>query len=290
MPMAVEITMLNSMGGADFGASLKQQRAWGVRVLDLKDCILGKSLLDLTDEEGRQAAGMIAAAGMRTYCFSSSLFYEDVEMGREAFAGKLAGKVERAIKLAGILRPEVVRLLATRSSKRGEFADGAAYLRDKHPWVIELYQRAIDQLAGAGLAVTIENECDECVLAHPEEVVGFFKLIGRAGKVHFTWDVQNFWQMGTFPSLAAYETMKPLIGYYHVKGGMTEDGKAGGKLVWRSTLADASWPVEAITRRVLADGISKVICLNPPHGKGKPGYDDKDITGRDVAYLRKLIG
>jgi hypothetical protein len=60
-------------------------------------------------------------------------------------------------------------------------------------------------------------------------------------------------------------------------------------LKWRSSLADASWPVAEITRRVAEDGVSPVICLNPSHGASKPGYDYADIVARDIAYLREQV-
>jgi hypothetical protein len=106
--------------------------------------------------------------------------------------------------------------------------------------------------------------------------------------VSFTWDVQNFWQMGSFPSLEVYRALRPLIRYYHVKGGLCVEPR--GKLVYRSALEDASWPVEEITREVLRDAVSPVICLNPPHGDTKEGYDYEDLTRRDLAFLRRRFG
>ena len=73
--------------------------------------------------------------------------------------------------------------------------------------------------------------------------------------VSFTWDVQNLWQMGQFPSLAIYRAMRPLIRYFHVKGGICTE--PGGKLAYGSSLEDASWPVEAVTRSVARTGFRR---------------------------------
>jgi hypothetical protein len=47
--------------------------------------------------------------------------------------------------------------------------------------------------------------------------------------------------------------------------------------------------VTEITRRVIADGVSPVICLNPSHGRPRPGVDAGDVTERDLQYVRDLI-
>jgi sugar phosphate isomerase/epimerase len=113
----------------------------------------------------------------------------------------------------------------------------------------------------------------------------FFERLDRARRVVFTWDVQNFWQMGTFPSLDVYRRLKEKIGYYHVKGGRAEPGRRS--LVWRSTLQDASWPVLEITRAVCDDGVSPVICLNPSHGKPNEQFPMEKATEIDLAFLRR---
>ena len=113
--------------------------------------------------------------------------------------------------------------------------------------------------------------------------MSFFAALNRPA-ARLIWDVQNLWQMGTYPSLDVYNALRPLIGMVHLKGGQSE--YANGPLKWRTALADASWPVAGIVREVIRDGASPVICLNPSHGGTKPGYDYHDVTGRDVTFLR----
>ena len=93
--------------------------------------------------------------------------------------------------------------------------------------------------------------------------------------------------MGVYPSLDVYNKLRDLIGYYHLKGG--QQGDESGKLRWRSSLEDASWPVVEITKQVVADGVSPVICLNPSHGAAKEGYDYSNITKRDLDFIRGAI-
>ena len=93
--------------------------------------------------------------------------------------------------------------------------------------------------------------------------------------------------MGTYPTIDVYNKLKGLIGYYHLKGG--QKGGGGIELRWRSSLEDASWPVVEITRQIVKDNVSQVICLNPSHGKAKTGYDYNNMTKRDLDFIRRTI-
>ena len=74
------------------------------------------------------------------------------------------------------------------------------------------------------------------MLSTVEEVVSFFAELNCGDAVNFTWDVQNLWQMGTFPSLAGYQQLRSLLAYYHLKGRQSEPGSTA--LQWGSGLAD----------------------------------------------------
>jgi hypothetical protein len=185
------------------------------------------------------------------------------------------------------MHPQVIRLLSARTRRRDELDNSIDYLRDQHPWVIDTYREAVDMISDAGFHTTIENEVEMCIFTKPREVSDFFTLLDRQETAHYTWDVQNMWGCGTYPSMTVYEQLKPYIGYYHVKGGQVGDD--GHTLQWSTALEDASWPVTEITNRVINDGISPVICLNPSHGKQKPGYDYTDVYWRDIDFLNRVI-
>lgn len=286
--MAVQFTMLNAMADRDFERALDKHVAWKLQWLDLKDGIFGKLITDLTLEEAWRAAELIGARKLRVYCLSTLLFADKIEKGEAYFRERHLAPVAHALKLAEIFRPVFVRLIAGQSTERKSFANSAQYVNQRHPWLFELYREAIDRIHAAGFKATIENEVDGSLFAHPLEVIDFFEALGRDGRVSFTWDVQNFWEQGTFPSVQVYEALQPLIGYYHLKGGQTDDSAQA--LCWRTCLEDASWPVAEVTQRVIADGVSPVICLNPSHGKTKPGYDYTNTFERDLAFVRGIPG
>jgi hypothetical protein len=116
-------------------------------------------------------------------------------------------------------------------------------------------------------------------------VHAFFRALGSDCGASFTWDIQNLWSMGTPPSPEVYEQLTPFIGYVHLKGGQAGED---GALRWRSSLREATWPVAEITARVVADGVSPVICLNPSHGAPRPDDADGRTVEDDIAYLRDL--
>jgi sugar phosphate isomerase/epimerase len=280
--------MLNSMADRDFEAALDHHVAWGLHHLDVKDSVFGKRVAELTDAEARRAAEMIETRGLSVYCMSTQLFHGDVEVGEAAFRAAHLEPLERAIAVAEVLRPDLFRLLSARTTRRGQVADSIAWLRDEHPWVISCYREAVERLAAAGLRVTIENECHANILATPAEVTGFFAELDCGDAVNLTWDVQNMWQMGTVPTLDVYRELRPLLAYYHLKGGQAEAGSDA--LHWKSSLEDASWPVREITGQVVADGVSPVICLNGSHGARKPGYSYDDVLARDLAFAQEIAG
>jgi sugar phosphate isomerase/epimerase len=171
----------------------------------------------------------------------------------------------------------MVRLLATQARSRK--------VEDVPSWAFDQYREAIDTLAATAAGITIENEVGDCVLTGPDAVESFFTTLDRRESVRFTWDVQNMWSLGTPPSIDLYRRLRPLIGYVHLKGGRAN---GDGALEWRSSLRDATWPIEEILREVIADGVSPVVCLNPSHGKAPEGWDGAGVVADDVRYLREL--
>jgi sugar phosphate isomerase/epimerase len=282
-----KVTILNSMAGKDFEQALDQHRAWGIDVLDLKDAIFGKGIVELTRAEAERAANLIVERRLSVYCFSTGLFGGDIELGEDKFRKAYLDKMAHVLELAEILQPRLIRLLAAQTSRRSEVADSAAYIQENHSWLIPMYGEAIDRIHQAGFSATIENEVHNCIFSTVAEICDFFDALNQRQKLRLTWDVQNLWQMGVYPSMEVYRQLKPLIGYYHLKGGQ-RDGKSN-KLRWRSGLADASWPVVEMTTAVVIDGVSPVICLNPSHGEAKEGYDYSGVTEKDLDFIRAHI-
>ena len=282
-----EITILNSMAGRDFEAALDRHVAWGLRWLDLKDGIFGKSVVELSDDELSSAARMIKERGLRVYALSTSLFAENVEAGEEVFRQKHLGAIPRVLEIAEALSPIAIRLIAAFTDRRGSVTDAIQYTKSRAPWLFDLYDEAIERISSAGYTAVIENESLGSLLSGPQEALAFFASLSNRAHARFTWDVVNMWQVGTFPTVEVYEALRPIIGYVHFKGGQSDE--PGGPLQWKSALDEASWPVREITSRIVQDGACRMICINPPHGALRPGTDPGGWVQRDIQYLRALL-
>lgn len=286
---SAQLTMLSSMAAQDFKESLAVHKEWGLHWLDLRDGIYGKWIKDLDVETARLAKKDIDEAGLEVYCISTSIFFDDIEKGEENFRQNHLAKISHAISLAQVFQPKVLRIIAAQLPSRAENESAMDLIEQKYPWVIDVYQEAIDQINDAGFNPTIENEAFRCFLSRVDDFSRFFEALDRKDTVALTWDVQNHWATGIFPTAEVYEQLKPLIHYYHVKGGQQDDTPEKA-LKWNVALEDADWPVAELTQKVVDDGVSPVICLNPAqHGEQKPDYNYEGIVRRDVDFLRSAV-
>ena len=287
MSAKVRLTILNSMAGSDFEQALDRHLEWGLRVLDLKEAIYGKRVDALLPHEAEQAAQAIAARELSVETLSTGIFNGDIEQGEAAFRAQFNQKLSRILETAPILQPRNIRLLSAYSAKRAAFIHSTDYIRSQHPWVFPLYRDAIEQLHEAGFQVVIENEVHKSIFSHPQEIVDFFRALDCGDKAGLTWDIANLWEEGTFPSLAAYEQLKPIISMVHLKGGRDSDDPQGPQRL-ASSLEDATWPVSDIVNAVIRDGVSPVICVNGSHGAKNPAYNHTLADYyRDILYLRR---
>lgn len=281
-----QLTMLSSMADADFPTALRKHREWDIEWLDLRDAIYGKRLFALSRAEALDAKAQIDAAGLKVYCFSTAVFLEDIANGEQAMRDQLK-QFDTIIPAAEILQPKLIRVLGANLSTREEGRSSIETIVDHYPWVFDVYREAIDRIVDAGFIPTIENEAKGCFLRDPAEFHEFFSRLDRKA-VGLTWDVQNHWANGIYPSVEVYEDLKPLIRYVHAKGGRSDLPR--GSLDWNVALEEASWPVVDIVQTVVNDGISPVICLNPPqHGAYVPDYDYAAVAKRDLDYLRAQV-
>jgi hypothetical protein len=212
------------------------------------------------------------------------MFSHDLSRGESHLLHYSLKRIPDIVQIAQVLKPTFIRLLAPQFEAASEQRMMRALAGA--PWLIGMYRSAIDEIHDAGFRCTIENETGRCIIGSPEEAILLFEAIDRPGAVTFTWDIQNMWEVGTYPSMDSYDILKPIIGYVHFKGGRSEGPR--GRLAWRSSLGDASWPVADIAKRVACDGASPVVCINPSHGASQTGVCD-DYTVADIRYLRAVM-
>lgn len=298
MAPSARLTMLTEMMGPDVERAVDALARLGIRHLDLKGGLYGRSIADVGPAERERLATLLERHGVSVWCFSSVLGDVDVAAVPERdFRLRMERGVASLLETARAIPPRMIRLLSCRFPERTAYANSNGWLRKYAPWVYAAYADAADAIAAEGIAVTVENELHG-IFSQPDEVLEFFARVDRPGKMHFTWDIQNLWQSGCFPTLEVYHALRPVLNYVHLKGGQSAPDDPL-TMRHRSTLADASWPVRAIVGAILADGVSPVLCLNCSHGSPGEDYPLKDLWGtpdlaaeearRDVAWLRQTF-
>lgn len=283
------LTLLNSMFDEDFERALDKHVEMGIKKLDLRDAIYGHWVADLDLETARKAKDAIDSRGLEVYCLSTGIFFEEIAKGEQVFREEHLGVLKHHIDLAKILGADVFRLTAPQLAERGADQSSMSIISSEYPWVVDVHREAVDRLADAGIRPTIENEASNCILSVVEDFGEFYESLDRSDSMGLTWDVQNHWATGVYPTKDVYNYLKPMLYYYHVKGGVYED-ESSKTLKWNAALEDSNWPVVDITQRVVDDGVSPVICINPTqHGQNKPGYDYSAVPVRDIDFLRRSV-
>ena len=291
----MHLSVLAEMLDKDLPTALAVMRDHRLAFVDLKQHVYDSRIHQLDGDQRYRLHDDLRRHNVELYCLASTLGHRNVLATPErGFRDELEQGIANLLETVAIVRPRMIRLLACSAiSGTGERllvtdVDRLA------PWVFPAYREAISQIASHGVTVTIENEPDS-LLSSPEEVRTFFARLDGCGDVGFTWDIQNMWQSGVFPSVTVYERMKPVINYVHLKGGR-QASTVDSSLRYRCGLETASWPVVDLVRRVIADDISPVVCLNTSHGELPDDDPFGDVAAdvprsrvealRDLAYVR----
>jgi len=298
-----QLTVLNAMAARDFDQALAMIKEWGLEWVDLWGFIYGEPIDTLSLAASERVAIALGELGLRAYCLSSRIFDDSVEQDELAFRDTHMATLRKSLAAASVLRPKYVRLIAGRMTDAAATENCVDVLKERYPWVRDVYREAVELILEAGFTPTVENEHFNCFLSTTEEFQDFFEWLSAPSEFRLTWDIVNAWKMGTYPSVEVYQALRPLLGYVHVKGGQASEHDPT-KLKWNVGLDEASWPVREIIQAAVDDGVSPVICLNPAHGEWKPGYDYGDgsttatpfpkrnlapATGRDIDFLRKNV-
>lgn len=285
---SAKLTMLSAMAGSDFEVACRRHAELGLQWLDLKDGLWGETINRISLENARRASAIARDHGLRVFCFSTALCESELNVGEAAFRARHLPTLGHVLRVADILEPTHIRLIGARLRPFPTNESTLDVVERDHPWTIGVYREMVDSIAASGRRVLIENETGNVILNHPDSILRFFELLDRSGQARYTWDVQNLWQTGVFPTMDVYRQLRPVIGCLHLKGGRAEED--GRTLVYASSLEDASWPVVDLVGSAVREGVAPFLCLNPSHGQRPPGYPGLwETTRSDVAFLRKHI-
>lgn len=281
----VKLTMLCNMASKDFREAVERFVELGLTTMDLKRGLFGKSVQELTVAEAGNVKQIATAAGLDITCLSSAIFGHKPDADKDPFCRQNFARLDHLLDVAEVLQPTFIRLLAPGLPEGADRADMPAFLAAEYPWLYDAYRQAARSILDRGFTPTIENEGDS-IFTDPASTAAFFDTLGLNDQLKLTWDVQNMWLGGGhLPTLDDCDTLRPYLGYLHLKGGMGSSEEPD-RLVYASTLEDAHWPVRATVERIIGFGVSPVICLNSSHGKWREAAGHAQENVRNIAFLR----
>lgn len=158
---------------------------------------------------------------------------------------------------------------------------------------LEAIGPAADYAAARGVVITLENEAhDDSAL--PKTIAELVQTVNSPG-FRTQYDPCNYYHAYIEPYPQAYQVIAQHIGYVHLKGGCYFAPRPEvyeGSLM-RGTndhigyvyLEESSFAVEAIVRRLRADGYQGWITLEPH----VPVEAVPEFYARDLAYLHRLL-
>ncbi len=233
-----------------------------LRVID------GKNILDLTDDELKQAKDILETAAMKVVCIASPLlkcvlengpvldsrFHRDVFASRHTAADQ-ARLADRAFEVAHFFGAPVIRVFS--------------YWRTVEPErCLNAVARALDDLTQSArrenLIIGVENE-HACNVATGEETAALLNLVSSP-ELMVVWDPANALVAGEIPFPHGYERLpKHRIAHVHAKDcdmltGKPTWGPLGTRhILWKEQIA-----------RLLADGYTGYLSLET-HWQGPAG-------------------
>jgi sugar phosphate isomerase/epimerase len=278
--VSTELILFTDIMADDIEVAINRLRELEILTLDIRGSVYGRSIDDLDDARRERLASLLRDTRTTVHCLSTSLGAEDANaVGEHAFRTRLDEGIRNIVATLGIVEARMVRVFGCR------YPPGHAPVEELAgslpSWVYEAYREAAEALSSAGAVLTLENEPDS-IISDPTAAVRFLSALGEP-RIGFTWDVQNMWAAGTFPSAHVYEQLRALIDYVHLKGGRDSKSDPQG-LVFRADLEHASWPVLEIVGQVLADGICPALCLNSSGGSIPDGY--RHFADNDTQAMR----
>jgi sugar phosphate isomerase/epimerase len=278
------------MAGADLPVALDRFVSLGLRFVDLKDRIWERKVEDLDDRQLASVERLLRERGLAVHCVSTSLGAMKIDEGEIAWRRTQADVLQRVLNVAAVVRPRYIRILGIQfTGARPHLPPTFDEALAAHPWMPSAYGEIMRAIDAAGYFACLENEARHCALATPDDVVKFFaalRILLADVPCSYVWDVQNMWQMGSFPSLAGYAAVRPFTEILHLKGGRAD---ASGRLHEACGLREASWPVVPLLTEICGDGKVEMICLNPSHGRRPASFDIWQVVQDDIEFLREHV-
>lgn len=195
---------------AELDEQLATLAAEEMRFLELRSA-WDTNILDLTDDQLDRARTMLHSAGVGVSSIGSPIGKIGIT---EDFAPHLK-RFDRALEVASRLNAPHIRIFSFFIPK----GDDPAFYRDE---VLDRLRQLVERTDGHDVTLLHENEKD-IYGDIPERCLDILAAID-SHRLRAAWDPANFVQCGVQPHSVGYESLRPYIGYVHIKDAKLADG------------------------------------------------------------------
>ena len=273
----------------DFDHALKVAKELGFQYIDLRD-IWNKSIVDLSDAEVQDVAGLIKKYGLKVSSLSPFLFFlplresEDEVMHRGSYSGHLA-QLKRAVELAKLFDTDLIKCWCF--LRDSQFVPFPSYfpqpfsVREK---IIERFQQPIRIAEEAGVILALES----CHHSNAGTGIMVCNLIEELGSKHvrLLWDPCNsFFTSGQDVYPYEYQQVKDYIVGIDVKDKIidTSTGRFDHTVMGEGN--KVYWP--EILQALVKDNYQGILVLESEYAPA--GGTVEDGTRASLAVLKNMM-
>lgn len=221
--------------GADLSVQIAAMKENGLKYLEMRN-VNGTNVSDLTPEQAKNAADMLAAEGLGVWSLGSPIGKINIT---DDFGAHM-DKFKRTLDVAHTVGAKCVRIFSFYGT------DGKPEYRDD---VCEKLDRLVDASKGSGVVLCHENE--KGIYGDTKERC--VDILSSVNGLKAVFDPANFVQSGE-NTLEAWDALAPFVKYFHIKDVNKDD------VIVPAGLGRGNIPV--ILKKYLAQG-GEVITMEP---------------------------
>lgn len=263
------ISALSDEIAADLEAALATITQAGIAQVELRT-VLGKNILDLTDDEVQRCRAAIGDRGLGVSGLASPIGKSELERP----AAYEEGRLKRALQIADALDTHRIRIFSFYPVAGADLAEAGAE-------VVRRVRRWTEMAQAAGVLLLLENEVglwgdlpDRCA-----------RLLREVDSAHlrFAWDPANFLRSGvSAPFDAGWPALGGFVACAHVK-----DCQASGQHT-PAGQGDGQWPELVAALRALG-GVPLVMEPHLQVAGHSTGFTGPERFLEAVAAIRALL-
>lgn len=280
--MPFTLAALSDEIAPDLGAALETMRALDITQVEIRT-LLGKNVLDLSDDEAAGCHAQMVAAGFTVAGLASPIGKSRIDRP----AVYEAGRLRRALELCRHFDTRRVRVFSFYPPEQT-----TETLTAFIPEVVSRLRAMAEAAEAAGVLLVLENEFG-LVGDLPTRIQEILTRVDSPA-LRFAWDPGNFVQSGVaHPFAEAWPLLSAFIGCCHVKDYRASDAhapagnRASGEHV-PAGQGDGEWP-ELITALAATGGVPLVMEPHMKIARHSSGFSGPELFQQAVEGIRRLL-